>query len=1058
MKHLSRFSVLLFMVVLMVVGVALLPTLDVADTPREVQGQTLTIRYAWPGASAKVVEQNVTSVIEGLVASVKGVGEVTSESNFGGGHVDVRLKAGADVSATKFEVASLLRQVYGRLPSGVSYPDLAGGEVPRDTPDGGGPLLLLTYQVNSALSPHALRQYAEGRVLPALRRMEGVEKVEVTGTTEKYIDVRYDAQQLALYGMDAARLEEAIRSFVGRSQVVGEVSAATADGHERRMALYLTTEGQRHELEQLPVGEVAGKTVYLNDLATFEYKDRQPDSYYRVNGLNTVYLNIYTDPHGNKIQQSARLRKGIELMLPGLRRGVWLTLTHDAAQEKASHLRQLVWRSVMALLILLAFVWLTVRSLRYVGIMAVMLAANILLAATAYRLFDIRLHVYSLAGITVSLGMIVDATVVMADHYSYYHNRRAFFSILAALLTTIGSLVVVLWLPGFLQHQLLDFSLIIIINLTVALLTAFFFVPALIDQCRYSSGGPGRVRHGRAMVAFTHRYARYVRWASRWRWALLALVVLTFGLPFHALPERLGDEAPLTDGAGARTAWWQRAYNATLGTDFFQEHMKEPLAKVLGGSMRLFAQSLDQRTYAPDDDRRKVLHIRAQMPVGGSVAALNEKIVLLENFLARQPRIRRFETRVEQWGATVDVFFHDADQNTGLPYLVENKVIGKVIAIGGADWSTSGVSERGFSNALNLQARGRRIEIAGYNYDRLYRVAELIVDSLRLNRRVQDIVIETPGHEQQENEYFMRYHTDAMALYGIRPAGVHTQLRNVVGQRQIAQYRDQYMTADITLTPQQRQTFDLWHVQNATLRVADRDVCLARLMDVERREAKNNIPKHNQEYVLRVAFNVLGSYNYATKYIDRLTHRLNATMPVGFRCVDTSPGYYDDNGVQYWLLLLIVVIIYAMCAVLFESLRLPLAILSLVPVSFTGAFVAYTLTGVDFGAGGFASLVLLCGLTVNAAIYILSEYRYQMSAHVGMTPLRAYVRAYNHKVKAVSLTILSTVLGLVPFFLDGSDEPFWFSFATGATGGLLFSVIALVLVMPACLRLGTAEK
>ena len=72
--------------------------------------------------------------------------------------------------------------------------------------------------------------------------------------------------------------------------------------------------------------------------------------------------------------------------------------------------------------------------------------------------------------------------------------------------------------------------------------------------------------------------------------------------------------------------------------------------------------------------------------------------------------------------------------------------------------------------------------------------------------------------------------------------------------------------------------------------------------------------------------------------------------------------------------------------------------------------------------------------------------------------IRLYVRAYNHKIIAVMLTILSTVLGLIPFFIDGDEETFWFSFAVGSAGGLLFSVIAIVFIMPIFMKYGSTNK
>ena len=105
-------------------------------------------------------------------------------------------------------------------------------------------------------------------------------------------------------------------------------------------------------------------------------------------------------------------------------------------------------------------------------------------------------------------------------------------------------------------------------------------------------------------------------------------------------------------------------------------------------------------------------------------------------------------------------------------------------------------------------------------------------------------------------------------------------------------------------------------------------------------------------------------------------------------------------------------------------------------------------------------MVMLAGIVVNSGIYIINEYRlFLRSPRMSRRgAAKVYVKAYNHKIIPVLLTVLSTVLGLVPFFIDGDKEPFWFSFATGVTGGLLFSVPALVLVMPVMMGNGKARK
>lgn len=120
-----------------------------------------------------------------------------------------------------------------------------------------------------------------------------------------------------------------------------------------------------------------------------------------------------------------------------------LTMTYDHAQEQREEMDNLIWRTLMSVIVLLALVLFVSRRWKYLTIIFIALAANLLVAIIAFWALELQLHVYSLAGITVSMGLIIDSTIVMVDHYSYYHDRKAFWSIWAAMFTTIGSMVVI---------------------------------------------------------------------------------------------------------------------------------------------------------------------------------------------------------------------------------------------------------------------------------------------------------------------------------------------------------------------------------------------------------------------------------------------------------------------------------------------------------------------------------------------------------------------------------------------------------------------------------------
>ncbi|MDE6794833.1 MAG: efflux RND transporter permease subunit, partial [Muribaculaceae bacterium] len=936
--------------------------------------------------------------------------------------------------------------------------------------------LLLTYQLNSTMKDDRLKEYVSLKVEPALKAIESVKRVDITGGTGKYVEVSYDPEVLRSCGVTAMDIEDAVKSFMGRMEVIGEVTVPGRWGLPERKALYLGVGELEKPLEQLPVKNIGGSMIYMGDLATYEYKDRLPGSYYRVNGLSTIYLNIYVDSDASLISLSHKLRERISELRKDLKQGVGMTLTYNAAEQSESELNTLVRRSLMSLFILLIFIWAIRRRWRYLFIISVTLTANILIALLIYWLAGIRLHAFALAGITVSLGIIIDSSIVMVDHYVRHRDTNVCFSILAALLTTIGALVIIFFLPEHIRKDLYDFSWIIIINLSVSLVVAWLFVPPLVDSLdkkrnmlsgahltlgsvveAMTSGGR-EVVDGAAEVDNDHisrLYERYIRFAQRYRWILIVFLVLTFGVPIYALPDKLGEKSlyGMVPDEEVKLEWYEQFYNKTLGSDYFVKKFKNPLSKYLGGTLRFFAEHINQKSDVRPQVGEKRLIIQGKMPVGGSMHELNDKMLQVERFLSGFPEIERFETRIGYWGGMIEVRFKEDQRNTSFPFLLENKVIGKLIDLGGADWSTHGISERGFNNSLNLAYRSHRIEIAGYNYDRLYRFAEDMAKELGKNARVQDLIIETPGHEQQEDELYMVYDRERIALDRFSIPSAHSAMHELLVEKELGHYKDRFIDSDIRLRSSRRDRFDLWMLRNSYIKVNGEPCKVSDYMEISRRQAKNCIPRKNQEYILRVAFNVLGSWNYSNNLIKEVTEDFNSRFPIGYRCLNTTYGWYEDTGTQYWLLFLVAVIIYFVCTVLFESLTVPLVIISLIPVSFIGTFLTFNFTGVPFGNGGFASMVLLAGIVVNAGIYQIYEYRSLLKKFKGdkgeVDKVTVYVQAFRLKAMPVFLTVLSTLLGFIPFLFErDKDNDFWFSLAVGSMGGLVFSIIAYVFIMP----------
>jgi multidrug efflux pump subunit AcrB len=148
--------------------------------------------------------------------------------------------------------------------------------------------------------------------------------------------------------------------------------------------------------------------------------------------------------------------------------------------------------------------------------------------------------------------------------------------------------------------------------------------------------------------------------------------------------------------------------------------------------------------------------------------------------------------------------------------------------------------------------------------------------------------------------------------------------------------------------------------------------------------------------------------------------------------------------------------IFFICSIFFESLRTAALLLLLIPLSFIGIFLIFYWVDAPFDQGGYVSFLLLSGIVVNALILIMAEYHQLLRAYPWRKRIDLFHRAFRMKSTPIFLTIISTTLGLIPFLLHGQDEVFWYSLALGAIGGLLFSIIVIVLIVP--LFIGISKK
>ena len=1002
MRRLPAFSVILVFVVLSIAGAAMIPLLSLQYTPTE-KRSSLTVTASWNGASAKLMESEVTQVLEGLASSVEGVGSVRSVSRKGSGTVTVEVKDKRKMERVRFELSTLIRQVWDRMPAGVSYPSISGSSA------GGEIESVLTYTVNADLPTGQIERYVQQRIISELAVLPGVGSVVLAGATPVYREVAFDAERLAASGLRPSDLQQALTAALGEGDVAGMAGG---------LAVTLRSGADPDRLETMPVGTVSGRIVRLGDVATITDRERIPERYYRVNGLNTINLTVYPEKGANTLAVCDAVKARMQELSASFPDRFAATVTYDSSDYLRGEIRKILRRTFLSVAILLLFVLLTTRNLRYLTVVVAGLSANLLISFIFYVLLGIEIHLWSMAGITVSLGILIDTVIVMAAHYGYYRNRKVFLALLAAQLTTIGALAVIFLLPEDQRKGFTDFAAVVMINLAVSLPVAMLLIPALIDTLKMREHQRVRsFRSRRRTVRFNRAYRRYIAVARRWRWATIVLVVLAFGLPFGQLPDKV-----------------------------MHDPLRRTLDRTLGGSIGLFLRHSNSNFYR--EPERPSLYIRASLPDGCTTAQLNEVVLSMENYLAQFDEIESFRTSITSHSnASIIVDFRKDAEKTAFPMQLKNQVMAKAADLGGANWSVYGIDERSFNNNVSAMSyKGERITLTGYNYDDLYRYCQGSVAELARNPRVSepDIYGEVGwGRSLASDEYYISYDTDALAVRGRTTRDAYTALRDQIWSTRVGAYYTGDERRDVDLVSDRSASFDVWNLRNEYIDIGGAPLRFAEIGSIERRRSGNDIHRRDHQYSLTVAWDFIGNGTMAGQVIDREVERLNTSvLPVGYRAKKLGYGSGRTAKSNILLLLLAVVILYFICAILFESLLLPLAIIGLIPVSFIGCFLIFAATGSAFDQGGFAALVMLVGLVVNAGIYIVQEWRLQDPAR------RSFVRAFNHKIVPTLLTILSTALGLIPFLTDGADEVFWYAFALGTIGGLAFSLLALVFFLP----------
>lgn len=952
-----------------------------------------------PGAGPEEIETLVTDILEGAISGVESVRTVESESSASVSGITVNLSLGADIDTAEENIRKAVDSVREDLPGNAREPIIMALESSYK------PLVIVGFESGS-LPSHELRRLVEDEIVPVLGRVEGISGTTVSGGEERV--VRVEADPVLLW-----------RRRVPISAIYGALSAVQADqpggmleSPELETSMGVKT-GFRslNQINELVVGECGGSPVRIRDVAEVNPGHRDQVNRVRLDGSNTVVVVFRKSADANTVETCRALTEELSRIEGIYSRVLTPSVVYTQESFIMDSVESLAWTGVQAILLAAAVLVLFLGSFANAGIVSISMPVSFIATFAAMRLAGVNLNLLSLAGLSISIGMIVDNSVVVLENVHRLAASGADritgaergasevgLAVTASALTTVAVFIPMLFVKGMTGQIFRDLSITIAAAILISLFVSQTLIPMLASLpksvVRHHRRGSPLAWFGAKVDGLERAYARALSWClSRKALLLWFLVVLVLGsgallplIPTAFLPE-------LEEGVVE--------INASLpqGTSLaFADSVAAALEDSLLASV------------SPGDLRHSWLQTGRSEGVGaifGSDASCRISISLY------------FEEESQMTGsiAEYESGFRDVlDGVPGLSYTVET-----ALPIG---------------NSFPIQ-------VAVYGND----LGELRDAGDRLKRALMGID-GTVDHRSSLDEWVPQIDfipdPAVISLRGVSPAAVAAEITiGLLGLdasvltdngRQVPvnlQYREDFRSSPeaVAALPVLGAPLDSWG-------------------SLERVQVPRGINRRDRSRCVLVSCGIRG------RPLGGMEAEINGvmdTLDIGgmrWELLGDIPDQREAFGAMKLAIIVAVLLVYMVMAAQFESLLEPFILILEIPMAMVGVVLVHLMTGTTMGLTSLVGILMLAGIVVNNGI-ILVDFAKRKRASTGGTAEEAVISAGRTRLRPILMTAATTVLALLPLSLGGSPSAeVWAPMARTVAGGMLVATPLTLLIVP----------
>lgn len=1038
-------------------------TMSYFSMPRE---QDPTINFNWisittilPGAAAQDVEKLITDPLEDAIENISDTKFVSSTSRESISSILVRFE---EIDERTFDkrLADLRREIQAvedELPE-----QTLASNVLEITTANAFPTAILA--VVGAADDENLRRQAE-QIKTGLENIKGVSKVLATALREPELKVLFETDSLRELGITPADIADTVAVYYR------DISAGSAEvGGQRWLVRLDGTSANPDYLASLPVVRAQGE-VLLGDIADVVRSRESASQLVSYNDQPAVMLSITKKAGANTLELVELITQFIQQQNANADiSGVDIVLIDDQTEITRSALNVMETNMLLGLSLVLIVTWLFLGTR-----MALLTSAGIpfILAGTFWFLqsADQTLNVSVLLGIVISLGMLVDDAVVIAEGISFRMQRGAeavvaavetvkelFQPVTTAVLTTMAAFLPLMLLPGILGKFMFVIPLVVTTALALSLVEAYWMLPShTMDWAVPKKAKIGPINSFAALLKLPFKL-------------LITLIKLPLsigdGIDEYANPVRQ-----------RCLRWLRRSYTRRL-----INVLRHPFLTIISIFIVIFllmSVALKAKTiaeYLPHELAQKVAqleikvdffasdpirlyYVNVQMPVGTPLKDTLDLVKQVESKVRKHilpGEVRQLISYSGLLFTETAPFFGDHFGQIVValnPKTSDMRSVAQMVESMRDDVvNTAGPDTVYFLTLAGGPPTSKPIsvKVRGDSFDDIRPAVEALKQTLSTIDGVKDI---SDDDSSGQRALTLQVNTDAAHRAGINPALIARTLRLLVDGEVVTSLRDRGEELDIRVLAKQNKLNSIDELLQVNLPSANGEpVALSTLLKAEYGVGQNSIRHYDFRRTITVEAdidkNIVNTVEVNQKIKDAWQEQLQRQHP-GIS-LDFS-GLLDDIQESINAMVMLfgfgIGLIYLILGTQFKSYFQPLLILFTVPMAFTGVTAGLLLNGNSLSLFTLYGVVALAGIAVNSAIVLISTANKHLEN--GMTVKHATLFAARRRVVPILITSLSTIAGLFSLATGlGGHSLLWGPVATSIVWGLGFSTFLTLFLIP----------